>query len=263
MLLKILFFLFILLFTYGCDASFENSNTAATSQPSIAGTLIPLYSHPTHESWNTLAELNTSLETIVIINPDNGPVECNTTMSSDYIEGIAKLKSASIKVIGYVSTQYAARSIDLVKADVALYYECFSNLDGIFFDEANSFAGSAEYYANLYTFVKETNSSQKVVLNPGTYPDEAIVQASDIVIVYENAGPNFDLLTPPSYISKYNAEKFALIGYDVLADSLTIEKLTLDKIGYIYLTDDTLDNPWDTLSSYYPSLMELLGSLNK
>ena len=30
------------------------------------------------------------------------------------------------------------------------------------------------------------------------------------------------------------------------------------KVGFIYLTDDTLPNPWDTLPAYFP---ELLGAL--
>ena len=30
------------------------------------------------------------------------------------------------------------------------------------------------------------------------------------------------------------------------------------KVGFIYLTDDTVPNPWDTLPAYFPSLLAAL-----
>lgn len=254
--IKSLFLVLIIVLIYGCRA---DSNDAV----SFKGTLIPLYSYPNDPAWEALLEANTTLETIAIINPHNGSVECNTTMSNDYKQGITKLKNNAIKVIGYVYTKYGARSVDVVESDITRYKECYPNLDGFFLDETNESAESAPYYKQLYSFVKEVNASQKVVLNPGLYPDEEIVQASDITIVYENGGEGYDAITPPAYVSKYPSSKFALLGYGVAQRAVTrekLKKLNSFKIGYIYLTDDGADNPWDTLSSYYNFLMGALIS---
>ncbi|MCX6074542.1 MAG: spherulation-specific family 4 protein [Campylobacterales bacterium] len=252
----------IILCMVGCKA---DSSSTETFSPSFTGSIIPLYSYPTDEAWTSLSKVNTTLETIAIINPNNGPVECNTTMSDTYREGINQLKTHSIKVIGYVYTKYSARPVEVVEADITRYKECYPNLDGVFLDETNESAESALYYKRLYSFVKEDNASQKVVLNPGRYPDEEIVQASDITIIYENGGERYDAITPPEYISKYPSSKFALLGYRVPQTAVTaqkLEKLNTFRVGYVYLTNDGIgeDNPWDTLSSYYDSLMEMLLS---
>jgi len=262
MVLKSLSLAAIILVMVGCRAD-SNSETPVIT--SFQGTIIPLYSHPFDPAWSSLLEANTTLETIAIINPKNGPVECNTTMSDEYQVGINQLKTHSIKVIGYVYSKYGARPIDEVKTDIARYKECYTNLDGFFVDETNSSAQSASYYQQLSSFAKEGNGSQKVVLNPGVYPDEEIVQASDITIIYENGGEMYDAISPPTYISKYPSSKFALLGYSVAQTAVTSEKLkklTSFKVGYVYLTEDGVndDNPWDTLSSYYRSLMEMLLS---
>ena len=258
--IKSLFFASILLFMVGCRADSSNDTPVITS---FKGTIIPLYSHPADDAWKSLLELNTTLETIAIINPNNGPVECNTTMSDEYRIGINQLKSHSIKVMGYVHSRYGSRSVEVVEADITRYNECFSNLDGFFVDETNSSDASSPYYSRLYQFVKDQNASFQVVLNPGVYPQEKIVQASDITIIYENGGENYDAITPPAYISKYPSSKFALLGYSITQTAVTAEKLkklNSFKIGYVYLTEDGVGdgNPWDTLSSYYGSLMEML-----
>jgi hypothetical protein len=255
------FLSFLLIIIVGCGGSDNSTNTSSNS--SFSGTLIPLYSYPTDSAWSTLIDTNTSLQTIAIINPNNGPVECNTSITDDYRIGIASLKAHSIKVIGYVYTSYGSRDSITVKGDIDRYRECFSNLDGIFLDETNSSSLSASYYEGLNSYIKESNTSQLSVLNPGVYPDEAIVRASDITVIYEDEGENYDGVTPPAYASQYSPSRFALLGYGISQNSVTttkLAKLKTARVGYLYLTDDGLGgtNPWDTLSGYYNTLTELL-----
>jgi hypothetical protein len=256
------FFTGLLIIIVGCGGSSDNT-TSTTVNSSFTGTLIPLYSYPTDSAWNALINTNTSLQTIAIINPNSGPVECNTSISDDYRMGIANLKAHSIKVIGYVYTSYGSRDTMAVKADIDRYRECFTNLDGIFLDETNSSSLSASYYEGINSYIKETNSSQLTVLNPGVYPDEAIVRTSDITVIYEDVGENYDAITSPTYVSQYSPSRFALLGYGVSPHAVTNTKLTKLKtvgVGYVYLTDDGSGgtNPWDSLSVYYTTLMEML-----
>ncbi|MDD2829698.1 MAG: spherulation-specific family 4 protein [Sulfuricurvum sp.] len=225
------------------------------------GTLIPLYTYPTDSSWQKVAQTAHTKETIAIINPNNGPVDCNTSVASDYRQGITKLKSSSIKIIGYVYTSYSARSEQTVKNDIDTYYSCYPDLDGIFLDETNSSADTNHYYDRLYRYIKDHNQSSRVVVNPGVYPDESIIRASDTTVIYEDSGMNYDTLSPPSYTLHYGAGRFALLAYNAPLTSAKISKLSTYQLGYIYLTNDTIPNPWDTLTTYFESLIAYIDSL--
>lgn len=243
----------------GCGGSEEESSPAS----SIVGTIIPLYSNPDDGSWDTLVQSSSTLTTIAIVNPNSGSVECNTSVASEYKLGLAKLQSHSIHAIGYVYTDFANRSIDSIKADIDRYRTCFPNLEGFFLDETNSSSLSAPYYETLNRYIKETNSSQLTVLNPGVYPEEAIVNTADIVVIYEEDGNGYDAINPPAYVSKYPSSRFALLGLDVRVGELSevkIDILKTARVGYVYLTDDGINgtNPWDTLSSYYEVLIGML-----
>ncbi|MDD5051631.1 MAG: spherulation-specific family 4 protein [Sulfuricurvum sp.] len=233
----------------------------ASSMPHFRGTLIPLYTYPSDSSWQKVAQTAHAKETIAIINPNSGPVDCNTSTASDYRLGISTLKASSVKAIGYVYTSYGARSEQAVKNDIDSYYGCYPDLDGIFLDETNSSADVNHYYDRLYRYVKDHNQSSRVVVNPGVYPDESVIRASDTAVIYEDNGMNYDTLSPPAYTLHYGAGRFALLGYGATINSDKITKLSSYQLGYIYLTSDTLPNPWDTLTTYYDSLITFIDSL--
>ncbi|MGD9970488.1 MAG: spherulation-specific family 4 protein [Sulfuricurvum sp.] len=227
----------------------------------FVGTLIPLYSYPGDAAWDKLIRTDTTLRRLAIINPQNGPVACDRPATADYRNGIAKLKESSVQVVGYVYTRYAHRPMEAVKADIDRYRECFSNLDGIFLDETNSSTQSAPYYARINAYIKESNGSQLTLLNPGVYPEEAIVRASDITVIYEDEGDRYGAITPPPYVAEYPSSRFALLGYGISEEGVSdakIASLKTAKIGYVYLSEDGGDNPWDTLSGYFERLMERL-----
>ncbi|MGZ9267494.1 MAG: spherulation-specific family 4 protein, partial [Sulfuricurvum sp.] len=244
-------------------ADFNLSNAFLESKH-FRGTLIPLYTYPTDESWNQIIKTNSNLETIAVINPQNGPISCSNVSLVDYQNGIKKLKENNIKVLGYVYTSYGARSLDKVKADIDLYYTCFNGMDGIFVDETNSSSVSSPYYQALYGYIKDHNLSSQVVINPGIYPDEAIIRASDVAVIYEEKSSEYNAIAVPAYVYNYTPGRFALLGYDTSDVSLEREQLEhfLDaNIGYLYLTNDTLANPWDTLSAYYLKLLLSMSNL--
>ncbi len=71
-----------------------------------------------------------------------------------------------------------------------------------------------------------------------------------MLITYESAGlPSLDDLTAPP-----NAMQAGIIPYAV-TDPQGFEALRA-RAAYVYVTDDTLPNPWDTLPAYFDALLE-------
>lgn len=247
-----------------CGCSFPSPPERSAAPSPHPGVIIPLYSYPGDPAWQRAAASGKTLETIAIINPASGPLPCTTSTAEAYRQGIKQLQRGSVKVIGYVHTSYGARQIDTVKKEIDLYRECFSPLEGIFFDEVNSSAKSAPYYAELTRYLKQRDPRRIAVLNPGVFPDEAILSAADTLIIYEDEGENFHRLKPPPYAKHYPARKFAMLAYGVNPTPENFAKippLLHLPLGYLYLSDDGGENPWDTLSTYYERLVRYLVTL--
>lgn len=68
---------------------------------------------------------------IVVVNPDSGP---GSTAFDLFKDAVHKCQAVGIKVVGYVRTEYAERSLDVVFKDLKLYKDWY-NVDGFFIDE--------------------------------------------------------------------------------------------------------------------------------
>ncbi|MCB0083887.1 MAG: hypothetical protein KDE47_23265, partial [Caldilineaceae bacterium] len=66
-----------------------------------------------------------------VINPADG---VGATRDANYVTQTNSTKSRGIAVIGYVYTQYGARSLSTIKAKIDKYYQWY-DFDGIFLDE--------------------------------------------------------------------------------------------------------------------------------
>ena len=90
---------------------------------------------------------------LIVVNPASGPGALPLP-DSNYVREIRCLNSqANIRTLGYVSTNYAKRDLDAVKADIEKYsawHGAGLGLHGIFFDEA-----PAEYSADSADFLLE------------------------------------------------------------------------------------------------------------
>ena len=93
---------------------------------------------------------------LIIVNPASGPGAL-ALPDSNYVREIRCLNSqANVRTFGYVSTNYAKRDLDAVKADIQKYsawHAAGLGLGGIFFDEA-----PAEYSADSADFLLEAQS---------------------------------------------------------------------------------------------------------
>ena len=73
----------------------------------------------------------------------------------------------------------------------------------------------------------------------------------------------FNHYTPPVWLDDYPAERFAHVVYS-LPGAQMLQAVGLArqrKAGYIYLTEDILDNPYDVLASYWAEQVEAAQGL--
>ncbi|MBI1877263.1 MAG: spherulation-specific family 4 protein [Chloroflexi bacterium] len=240
----------------------------ATITPTLR-MLIPLYSYPNwydppNYLWDDVAAANSLIPITTIINPNNGPDGCPP--NDDYQHGLSDLRNAGVTILGYVYTSYGTRDLNSVKAEVDLYDQCF-NIDGIFFDEAAGTVDKLPYYAELCNYVKLRPNLDKVFLNPGTSIDERYLSQTvcDTFVIFEGVSYDWPPYQPPPFIHNYLAERFVALIYDV-PDICTVQSY-LDlavarNIGYVYITDDILTNPWDSLPIFWQTEVNSIASLN-
>jgi hypothetical protein len=191
---------------------------------------------------------------VAIVNPNNGP---GASVVSSYTTGIANLKAAGITVIGYVATGYATgRPEAAVQADISSWKSFYPAVTGIFFDEMSNQAGDVAFYQRQDSFARADGFTYTVG-NPGTDTIASYVGVVNTILVYESSG----LTTLPTWYAGYPASNFGVIPYNVASlDTNATNYISTNKahIGFIYLTDDNLPNPWDTLSSYFSALLTAL-----
>lgn len=237
---------------------------AATVPPGTAtgsqtGTIVPLYSYPTSAAWTTVVAAKTahpSIPVLAVVNPANGP---STTVNPSYTSGIARLVAAGVTVVGYTHTSYGARAAADVQADILRWKQFYPQVTGIFLDEMSNVAGYESYYRNLTAYAK-TEGFAFTIGNPGTDTVPSFVASTDVILVYESAGlPNLSSTgSLGGWHASYDRHYFGVIPYAVSSVSSTFVQSAKQSFGYIYLQNDTLPNPWDTVPSYFDQLVGLL-----
>jgi len=233
---------------------------AATAAPAPAGgagaTIVPLYTDPSTPSWAAIVAAKTAhprVGVIAVVNPANGP---GGGMNSAYAVGISKLVGAGIKVIGYVATGYGANSAAQVKTDIDHWQNFYpGQISGIFFDEQSNNASFVGYYRDLSQYAKSKGLSFTVG-NPGTDTAESYVGALDTMLIYESAGlPS--AATMGGWHSKYAASNFGVIPYAAAIDPAFVRSAR-QYVGYVYVQNDTLPNPWDSVPGNFADLLAAL-----
>lgn len=228
---------------------------AACSSPPVAPTFfIPLYIYPDWYdgpgyAWLQLvnaANANPTVSMIVTINPNSGP---GTALNSDFTHGLADLnKAPNITVIGYTYTDYAARPISQVQADILAYRTWYPQVRGIMLDQMSNVSGNEPYYSQLTSFAK-LNGMQLVYANPGTTTRQSYVGTVDIIQVTESNGSLPSLGTLPSLVfSGYSPSNFAMGVYSLA--SLPSQSYIWSASQYIRFLFFTDQSTYSILPSY-------------
>jgi hypothetical protein len=247
----------------GGMASTSSGVTSATSSAgtggapgAASGTIVPLYSYPTDPAWTAIVaakQAHPSVTVRAIINPDSGP---GASKDPEFAKGIATLDAAGIVVLAYVATTYGKKAKALVQGEIDAYQGFYPGLKGIFFDEMSNTPGDEAYYEGLDMYTKGKGYSVTVG-NPGTDTPASFVGILDTVLIYESAGlPAVGSLGV--FSGQFDKSYFGVIPYGVPAVDTAFVAAARAKVGFIYLTDDTVPNPWDTLPAYFPALLAAL-----
>jgi len=218
--------------------------------------MVPAYFDPPGGDW---ARMETQASKMpgrlwAIANPNSGP---GSQLDPSYTAAIATMHADSGKVIGYVWTNYGAVAVGTVESQIDLWYQFYPALDGIFLDGQSNVAGGEPYYLQLYTYIKQKNSGALVVGNPGTNTLESYLfyngqRVTDVICIFEtNVG--FDSWSPSSWTSKYSRDNFYVIAYNTTLSQLVgrVQRAASSNVGWTYLTDATLPNPYDALPAYF------------
>eukprot|EP01038_Epipyxis_sp_PR26KG_P004327 gene4327-6128_t len=233
--------------------------------------IVPAYFYPTTwdvttNLWKTLEQcrIDTNVNMITIMNPNSGP---EATVNSDYLDEITIAKSTGMKIIAYVATSYGTRNVADIKSDIDKYYSQYgSNLiDGIFFDEAPSAIDQYSVMKSVVDYAHSKSVTSIVVLNPGTETDVSYIDLADINCIFEDSYSSYLNWTPPSYVSSYSPSKFCHIIHSVSNSNNMLTILTLSQTnnaGYVYITNDIMPNPYDTLPSYLTSESTKINDCN-
>jgi hypothetical protein len=230
--------------------------TATTARNALAttGTIVPLYSYPTSSTWPSIIAAKNAHPTVpvvAVVNPSSGP---GASIDSNYTTGINNLRAANIIVVGYVYTDYANRSAATVQSEIDKWRSFYPAVNGIFFDEMSNVLGKESYYSALDTYARAKGLSYTVG-NPGTDTKASFVGTVNTIIVYESSG----VAALPTWYTSHARTNFAVIPYNVPSLDTTYVNTAKQSVGWIYLTNDTLPNPWDSLSSYFSSLLDVLA----
>jgi hypothetical protein len=218
---------------------------------------VPSYFYP-GSLWDKLESGYPTVQ-IGIINPNSG---AGSSSNPDYVQQVQNSQQLGITIIGYIYTSYGSRSLNTVKNYINKYYNWY-NVDGIFIDETSTSCNAISYYINLYNYIKGKGGT--VIINPGIQTNECYVDVADIILSYENVYSQYvSNYNQPSWVSNYPASKFWHLVHQTPNISSMENAIDLSKqrnAGWIYVTSDTLPNPWDTLPSdaYWNREIELAG----
>jgi len=228
--------------------------------------VVPAYFYPSGAGltyWNQMTTAVATIPITAILNPASGP---GAASDPNYASAVDALRAAGGEVIGYVHTSYGARSSAAVLAEVNSYAS-FYHLDGIFVDEMDNTLGSLNYYTGLYSSIKAAHPTWSVFGNPGTTTLEQYLTgpAADVLTVFEGDGVNYPGYTPSSWNFNYDRSHFANVIYNVSTAAVMQSDVALAaarNAGYVYVTDDNLPNPYDSLPSYWDQEVSKIAELN-
>ncbi|MEU6381739.1 spherulation-specific family 4 protein [Streptomyces sp. NPDC046909] len=145
--------------------------------------LVPYYEHPSVRpaEWQALIAAAPHLYGVVL-NPASGPGDHR---DEAFVEVAARLRTAGVRVLGYVDTDYARRPHTDVVRDLTRHRDWYGT-DGFFLDQVATGEQEFTYYRHLATTAGGNGSgSSTVALNHGTTPHPSYARIADVLVTFE------------------------------------------------------------------------------
>ena len=236
------------------------------------------------DDWAKLTRSSAAVA-IVVANVLNGP---GNRRSAGFARRLAVVRKAGIDVLGYVDTGYVGTTghrtragetsveawLDQIRRDIDAWYAFYGvSIDGIFFDQVTAGCGDAKVYQSLSQRVTTSHAGAVTAINPGTAVPRCYENAASILLTFEGSYRCY--VNDPSCPSGLAYAALAWkpadptriwhLVYDTREAQLSdvIRRSRARRADYVYVTDDVLPNPWDTLpeDTYWShEQAEILGS---
>ena len=249
------------------QAAVQGSQAGAHSRaipalvPPLLRVLVPAYFYPVPNSpWVRLSAAAAAFPQRIsaIGDPANGP---GASVDPNYSAVFQNFRASGGTLLGYVYTSYGARPQSTVIADIDAWFAMYP-IDGIFLDEMDNTPGAHEaYYQALYQHVHALLPAAPVVGNPGvsTSPSYLDYQGKRVVstLCIQESGAGFFNWHSDAWVASHPRNDFYALPYAMPASSwqAAVDHAFAEHCGWVFVTDDTLPNPWDTLPAYFESMV--------
>lgn len=234
------------------------------------GILIPLYVYPsdifTNPVYNQLIDLKKTYHDVpvyAILNPASGP---GTVTDGNYRVAIDRLHGAGIIVVGYVHTSYTARPIEAIQYEITVWQYLYPAIDGIFYDEMTNDDVQAhiDYYSELTSY-SHARGLYPTIGNPGAGTLGAYFEndAADVIVIHESGYWPSEIDLKGDYDGGYAAYDYnrrAGLVYGQSSLDLESIKILRKYLGLVFVTNDTLPNPWDSPTAHMEDLLRVLSA---
>ncbi|MGB3449822.1 MAG: spherulation-specific family 4 protein [Giesbergeria sp.] len=264
----------------------ENFAAYVRPAPADLQVLVPAYfSASTNAAvWTALttaAQSYPDVQINVIVKPDNavsGIIPTGTyTPDSALVTAIGALKTAHprTKVLGYIATGGGTTgtiSLTDVQTTIDQYSAGYgTKIDGFYLDGMATGSDRLAFFTDLYNHIKGKSAALIVIGNPGTYPDPAYANITDVLVTYAGNAAAYQGINPQplnSWIYKRPNSAQAMLVHS--ASTCTAMKSTLAmanqprmNTGLVYITDLALGASWTgPLATYWPQMLGTIDALN-
>ncbi|HEX2656931.1 MAG TPA: spherulation-specific family 4 protein [Polyangia bacterium] len=217
---------------------------------------VPAYIYPGAE-WERIIAAAPTVG-VVVANPSDGP---GAVVDPLYAGVMARAAQAGIAVLGYVATDYGARSSADVIADINGYYDLYKPA-GIFLSEGPMQADCAALEATFLSYANAARARDpQAFIALGTRFCPSYIYFTDVMILFARQQAEYDAFQPAAWMPGNSPGRFAHLVSEVPGDALeaTVTRSRALGAGWIYVTDDVLPNPWDRLPSYFDRLVRVVS----
>ncbi len=246
------------------------------------GIIVPAYFYPgtggpggVGDGWAAMAAAASQVPITAIFNPNSGPLP--GPADPNYITAMTNLEVAGGKVVAYIYTDYGNTPLATVESQITTYLSQYGNLtsnpitnliNGFFFDGMSNSPSEVAYYQSLYAFVKGLSSSYTVIGNPGTATNSSYLAASppaaDTFMTYEGSAAGYTSANtstgPSSLYSNTIYDQLTVAGMEA-----NVTFAAQHNVGYVYVTDQTINPPtgylYDQLPSYWDQEVVAVASV--
>ncbi len=252
----------VMSFAVSCILLGQNTFAAVTKQ-SIA---VPVYQYPTIGTfWSDVVAAGGTNVPFAIANDANGHF---SSADPNYTAQIASNTAAGIRSVGYVYSNYQARTFQDVYNDINNWHTYYPGISGILIDLVKVGTAADLCYISLLTeHIKSLYPNDLVVLNFGTNVSPSYEPYGDIFMNAENYYSNYTSWTPlytgfednVAYQNRFWHSIHTTSSGANYTNALALARA--NNAGWVYITDDTMPNAYKATPGYWSTEQTDVASL--